>query len=108
MAKGRKTGGRVPGSLNKRSVEVAERLARLGCEPIEGMARIAMDKHAPLDIRARMFAELASYCYAKRRAVEHADAERMLNIQINLEPRTSVPSAFPALYEHPALEHVAT
>ncbi len=33
--------GRKKGTPNKRTIEVAERLAALGCDPIEGMARIA-------------------------------------------------------------------
>src|SRR5689334_10116780 len=42
MPLGRKTGGRRRGTPNRRTGEVAERLAALGCDPIEGMARIAM------------------------------------------------------------------
>jgi hypothetical protein len=41
-----------------------------GCDPIEGMARIAMDERADLSIRAQMIKELASYVAPKRRAVE--------------------------------------
>ena len=40
MALGRKTGGRVAGTPNKRTVEVIERLESLGCDPIAGMAKI--------------------------------------------------------------------
>src|SRR3954451_15984279 len=42
MAVGRKTGGRRRGTPNRRTGEVAERLAALGCDPIELMAAIAM------------------------------------------------------------------
>src|SRR4051794_40874214 len=38
---GERRGGRRKGSRNKATVAVAERLAALGCDPIEGMARIA-------------------------------------------------------------------
>ncbi len=41
-----------------------------GCDPIEGMARIAMDERADLSIRAQMFKELAQYTAPKRKAVE--------------------------------------
>ena len=71
MALGRKTGGRLAGTPNRRTVEVLERLEVLGCDPIEGMARIAMDMTNPVEVRARMFAELAGYVAPKRRAVEH-------------------------------------
>ena len=45
---GRKTGGRQTGVPNRRTVEAQEILSELGCDPIEGMARIAIDvKHTP-------------------------------------------------------------
>ncbi len=67
---GRKTGGRQAGTPNKRSKCVEERLASLGCDPIEGMAKIAMDPATPLAIRASMFRELAQYIAPKRKALE--------------------------------------
>ncbi len=70
MARGIKTGGRMRGTPNRRTLEVIERLDLLGCDPLEGMARIAMDAANPIELRGRMFAELASYVYPKRRAVE--------------------------------------
>lgn len=38
-----KTGGRTKGTANKRSSLVAEKIARMGCDPFEGMARIALN-----------------------------------------------------------------
>lgn len=64
--------GRKKGSLTKLSREVKDRLESLGCDPIQGMAIIAMDKTADVALRGRMHAELAQYCYPKRRAVEHS------------------------------------
>jgi len=52
-----------------------ERLDQLGCDPIEGMAKIALDPKAPIELRARMFSDLAQYVAPKRRAVEHAATE---------------------------------
>jgi hypothetical protein len=72
MALGRKTGGRTAGTPNKRTVEVAERLTALGCDPIEGMARLAMDESNSADLRGRMFSELAQYVAPKRKAIEHS------------------------------------
>jgi hypothetical protein len=71
MALGRKTGGRATGTPNKGTVAVAERLETIGCDPIEGMARIAMDIKTPIDIRAKLFSELAQYIAPKRKAIEH-------------------------------------
>ena len=64
--------GRKKGVPNKRTLEVAERLAKLGCDPIKGMALIARDRKAPLELRGRMYAELAQYIAPKRRAIEHS------------------------------------
>lgn len=72
MAIGRKTGGRAAGTPNRKTAEIAERLAALGCDPIEGMVRIAEDPKSAPELRGRMFAELAQYVYPKRKAVEHS------------------------------------
>lgn len=84
MALGRKTGGRVKGTPNKATVAVAERLEAIGCDPIEGMARIAMDIKTPIDLRARLYSELAQYIAPKRKAVEHAGEGRGIEAIIAL------------------------
>jgi hypothetical protein len=67
--------GRPKGSPNKQTLAVQDRLAALGCDPIEGMARIAMDETADLALRAQMYKELAHYVAPKRKAIEvQADA----------------------------------
>ncbi len=43
---GEKSGGRIKGSANKKTVEVIETLAKMKCDPITGMAKIAMGKSA--------------------------------------------------------------
>ena len=70
MALGKKTGGRQAGTPNKRTTELSERLEALGCDPIEGMAQIAMDQANPPELRGRMYAELAGYLFPKRKATE--------------------------------------
>ncbi len=70
MALGHKTGGRAPGTPNKRTQEAAQILEELGCNPIRGMAEIAMSESHPVELRARMFMELAHYVYPKRKAVD--------------------------------------
>lgn len=70
MALRNKTGGRQAGTPNKRTAELVERLEALGCDPIEGMAHIAMDSRNPPELRGRMYAELAGYLFPKRKAVE--------------------------------------
>src|SRR5215210_7287293 len=61
---------RPNGSKSKQTLAVIDRLEALGCDPIEGMARIAMDEKVDLSIRAQMFKELAQYTAPKRKAVE--------------------------------------
>ena len=70
MANGFKTGGRIAGTPNKATQFISEKLANLGCDPIEGMVLIAQDASNAPELRARMFAELAQYIAPKRKAVE--------------------------------------
>ncbi len=63
-------GGRQKGTRNKRTLAVIDRLEVMGCDPIAGMARIAMDESADLGIRAQMYKELAQYVAPKRKAIE--------------------------------------
>jgi hypothetical protein len=51
--------GRPKGALNKRTLDVIDKLAALHCDPITGMALIAMNEKNPAELRGRMFAELA-------------------------------------------------
>jgi hypothetical protein len=72
MAKGHKTGGRVAGTPNRKTQEIQELLESLGHNPIEAMVQIANNPKASLELRGRMNAELATYVYPKRKAVELA------------------------------------
>jgi hypothetical protein len=70
--------GRPKGALNKRTIEVIDKLAALHCDPITGMARIAMNKKTPVELRARMYSELAQYVACKRKAIEHSSDAGMI------------------------------
>ena len=70
MALGYKTGGRARGTPNRRTQEAAQILDELGCNPVRGMAEIAVSESNPIEFRARMFMELAHYVYPKRKAVD--------------------------------------
>jgi hypothetical protein len=76
---GHKVGGRKKGTPNKVTTDVAEKLRKLGCDPIEGMALIALGRDAQgnpidvsIDLKAKMNAELAQYILPKRKALEHS------------------------------------
>ena len=55
------------GTPNRRTDEISELLKALGCDPIEGMAKIAADPENRPELRGRMFAGLAQYLYPKRK-----------------------------------------
>jgi len=63
-------GGRQKGTPNRHTRTVQEKLEAVGCDPIEGMARLAMDEQTDLAIRARLYAELAQYVAPKRKALD--------------------------------------
>src|SRR6185503_2272964 len=64
--------GRKKGSTCKLTADVRTRLQELGCDPIEGLARVGMaaESKGERAVASRCFAELANYVYPKRRAVE--------------------------------------
>ncbi len=72
---GERYGGRKKGTPNKRTVEIQEKLARLKCDPLKGMALLAMDEDNTPELRGRMYAELAQYVAPKRKALEHSGAD---------------------------------
>ncbi len=100
MARGRKTGGRQLGTPNKRTQEVIDRLEALGCDPIEGMARIAMDDGNPIELRGRMFAELAQYVAPKRRAIESNPPNTQPIFNIGLRRAEPVPTPTAEIVGH--------
>jgi hypothetical protein len=71
-----KAGGRVKGTPNKRTQDVIERLNELGCDPIEGMAKIAAQAmtEGELMLAGQMYKELAQYVAPKRKAIEMTGA----------------------------------
>jgi hypothetical protein len=72
-----KTGGRVRGTPNKKTEDLARKLRRLGCDPIEGLAKIALDPETKTELRFRCFSELAQYIYPKRKAIEIKQSEHV-------------------------------
>lgn len=70
-----KTGARLRGTPNRATEALCQRLATLGCDPREGLAKIASGPATEPSLRVRCFAELAQYVYPKRRAVDLASAE---------------------------------
>ena len=69
MPRGR-IGGRIIDQPNRGAAEVEEKLASLSCDPIAGMAKLAMDESLDPGLRGQMYKELAQYVAAKRKAFE--------------------------------------
>lgn len=60
--------GRKPGAVPKSTV--AGILATLKCDPVQGLAGMAMDTKQRPEIRARCYAELLQYIHPKKRSIE--------------------------------------
>jgi hypothetical protein len=81
-----KTGGRARGTPNRATRTVAEKLEALGCDPIEGMARIAMDENNSAETRGRYYSELAQYVFPKRKPIEISNEESLvINVNTSLD-----------------------
>lgn len=85
MPKRAKTGGRVKGTPNRMTKDVMEMLQSLGCNPIEGMARIAMDPNNTPELRGKMCAELAQYVYPKRKSLEGVPGGEPIQHKVKIE-----------------------
>ena len=70
-----KTGGRKQGVPNKSTAAVAERLRELHCDPVTGLATLAMDETVDVAVRARIYTELLKYLAPQLRSIEHAMAD---------------------------------
>jgi hypothetical protein len=57
MAKGRKTGDTTSGTPHRKTQAVTDRLETLGRDPIEDIARLAMDETVEPSIQAEMYKE---------------------------------------------------
>lgn len=64
--------GRKKGTPNKDKQALRERLAAMGCDPIDGMAKIAQEAMSEKDypLAGNMFKELARYTYPALKAIE--------------------------------------
>lgn len=69
--------GRQKGTVNKKNLDVIQKLAELNCDPLEGMAIIAKKAMESNDyaLAGNMYKELAQYIAPKRKAIEHTGAD---------------------------------
>src|SRR5271157_5666474 len=88
-----KTGGRERGTPNKRTLDLAQKLEALGCDPIAGLAEIALAPETAPELKVRCYAELAQYVHAKRKAIalESAASDDIRLIVEFVEPTPTDP-----------------
>jgi hypothetical protein len=79
VAKGFKTGGRIAGTLNKRTREMLDEIASTGEEPRQYMLRVMRDPEAPAARRDAMAIAAAPYVHSKLAQVD-ATAQDKQNI----------------------------
>jgi hypothetical protein len=84
-----KSGGRKPGTPNRRTLAIIETLARMGCDPIEGLAQLGMDTKQPAELRFRCFAELAAYIYPKPKPMDARAEQEASVFNVNTVVRQS-------------------
>jgi hypothetical protein len=76
--------GRRAGVPNKINRAVRERIAKLNCDPIAALVDIANDPQTPLEWRARILMELASYVYPKPRGQRDESEANQQVLQVNI------------------------
>jgi hypothetical protein len=80
--------GRKPGQQNKATTELAERVrAIIGCDPLEALAKIAVDEEVSPGLRTRALAEVVQYIHPRKRATEvTAEVEARVQAVISGQP----------------------
>jgi hypothetical protein len=63
----------------------------MGCDPLEGLARIALDPNTDVAIKVRCFSELAPYVYSKRKPIDATPESSYLRVSLEGIP---VPTEF--------------
>lgn len=81
-----KTGGRQRGTPNKATVDVAEKLAALGCDPLKILASLAMDPKSERELRRKCANDLMPYLYSKRTPIDVATKQQtVMNVITDLD-----------------------
>ena len=81
---GERRGGRQKGTPNKKTTAIQDKLDKHGCDPIEQMAKLAMECIAEGDraTATGLLKELAQYVVPKRKAIEVSGEEGAEPIRI--------------------------
>lgn len=103
-------------------VDIAERLKELGCDPVEGMARIAAEaeRRGNATLAAKIYSDLMQYCAPKLKAIEYSIApetqqfierqqrlERIKDLLAQIKPELMAANVLEGeAVEVPVLKHV--
>jgi hypothetical protein len=89
-----KTGGRGPGTPNKRTALLREKLIALDYDPVADLVEIARDRKTALDLRVHIHLGLLPYLYPKRKPAEELMEESMtINVITALDDGGEVSNA---------------
>jgi hypothetical protein len=80
-----KTGGRTKGTPNRATAALKEKLAALGCDPVEELVRIARDSKTADGAKVLIYSTLMPYVYPKRKVIDDSNEERAT---VNVETMT--------------------
>lgn len=72
MAKGRKTGGRQKGTLNRKNQEMQAKIEAEGITPLDYMLRLLRDDQQPRDMRFEAAKAAAPYIHPRLNATDHS------------------------------------
>jgi len=86
-----KTGGRVKGTPNRATLALNEKLANLGCDPVEELVRLARLPDTPVNSKINIFSILLPYVHARRKPT--ADSEFVENDSASITPEEAVECA---------------
>jgi hypothetical protein len=70
-----KTGGRTKGTPNRSTVALRERLAELGCDPVEELVKIAHDSVTERVLRANIYSLFLRYTHPIPRTAGNSDED---------------------------------
>ena len=89
-----KTGGRLKGVPNKRTLELSQKISKLGLDPIEGLSRLLAEEGLSNDLRVKIYTELLPYLYPKRKAFDSdAGQKQAVVFNIGITPRVPADQA---------------
>jgi len=71
-----KSGGRRKGTPNRTSLAPRDKLEAIGCDPGDGLAKIAEHPKTPLAFRLQAYSIVMPYVYAKRKPADDSNGER--------------------------------